>query len=214
METIVNKIIQSIVRSFSAILISTLVFTSLAGAQAETNTKTDSKVAIIPFETHAKDDISYIARGILKMLDSRLTLKNKVSLVPKNKIAQLKPITPATTQSILDLGKKTKADYVITGVITEFSGASSIDVKVYQLKDQSFLTFYGQAETMDAVITQTDIIAAKINKKVFNRTTRSYEKFEKEKKISEEELRRMNPERMLPAIPNRENGDKPWWKIW
>jgi len=102
---------------------------------------------------------------------------------------------------------------VITGTITEFSGAYSIDTKVWNLKTKSYLTFYDQSATLNKLISRVDIVAAKINKKIFDRTTVSYDKYKNEKIITEEELRRMNPERMMPV---REAGErkKPWWKIW
>ena len=150
------------------------------------------------------------------MLHSRLDWKGKIDLAPQTNVtrslsnASLLPVN----QTIVNLGKNTGADYVITGIITQFSGAYSIDTKVYTLKDKSYLTFFGQAKTIDTIVTQVDIICAKINKKIFDRTTTSYEKFEKEKKISTEELRRMNPERMMPTHKTIDDEDKTWWKIW
>jgi hypothetical protein len=117
------------------------------------------------------------------------------------------------SNAVFKIGEKTGADYVITGIITEFAGAYSIDTKVWNLKEKSYLTFYDQSPTLDKLISRVDIVAAKINKKIFDRTTVSYEKFKKEKFITEEDLRRMNPERMMPV---QEPGErkKPWWKIW
>ena len=178
-------------------------------------TKQIKTMAIIPFETNSQNDLSYITSGILNMLHSRLSWKDNVQLVKKNNVTKtLSGIKqPFQSRAIIKLGEKTNADYVITGIITEFSGAYSIDTKVYDLNKKLFLTFYGQSKTIDKIISRVDIVAAKINKKIFNRTTVSYEKFKKEKIITEEELKRMNPERMMPI---HQTGDKakPWWKIW
>ena len=178
-------------------------------------TKQIKTMAIIPFETNSQNDLSYITSGILNMLHSRLSWKDNVQLVKKNNVTKtlLGMKQPFQNRAIVKLGEKTNADYVITGIITEFSGAYSIDTKVYDLNKKLFLTFYGQSKTIDKIISRVDIVAAKINKKIFNRTTVSYEKFKKEKIITEEELKRMNPERMMPI---HQTGDKakPWWKIW
>ncbi|MFH2061093.1 MAG: hypothetical protein ABIJ59_19690 [Pseudomonadota bacterium] len=218
-----NKLIHRITfwLFLSLILIIFPAFVAIAAPTENTKDSSIIKIAIVPFETHSKNDISYIVKGVTNMLHSRLDWKNKIEIVPKTHMtellstASLPPNSTIGNQSIVDLGKKTGADYVITGVITEFYGAYSIDTKIYKLKDKSYYTFFGQAKTIDTIVTQVNIICAKINKKVFDRTTSSYEKFEKEKKISTEELRRMNPERMMPPNENIDGEEKKWWKkIW
>jgi enolase len=102
---------------------------------------------------------------------------------------------------------------VLIGSITEFAGAYSFDAKVFDLKAMTFLTFFEQANEVGEIIKKFDIIAAKINKKIFDRTTLAYEKFEKDKTINAQDLQRMNPERMMPGI-NQGKETKPWWKIW
>lgn len=180
------------------------------------NTDGTKTVCIIPFEINSQKDISYIKSGIINMLNSRLSWKGKVEILPKNKVVKALAGSKQTSGNSLvkKIARKTGADYVVSGVITEFSGSYSIDTKVFNLHENSYLTFYGQSDSISNLIENADIIAAKINKKVFDRTTSSYEKFEKEKVITEEELRRMNPERMMPARKVDPEEDEPWWKIW
>jgi len=198
-------------RSFLFILI-TLLLPVSSGLAAANSLKT---VAIIPFETNTENDLSYMTSGILTMLESRLSWKNNVAIVQQSVVNKALSGVKETYESnaVIKIGEKTKADYVITGTITEFSGAYSIDTKVWNLKTKSYLTFYDQSATLNKLISRVDIVAAKINKKIFDRTTVSYDKYKNEKIITEEELRRMNPERMMPV---REAGErkKPWWKIW
>jgi len=212
MELIVNPL-KFLIKQRLLLLILFILIPFSSGLAESKKIKT---IAIIPFETNSQTDISYITSGILNMLHSRLSWKDNVAIVKTSiVIKEFSDITePSESKAIIELGKKTNADYVITGIVTHFSGAYSIDTKVYDLKEKSFLTFYGQSKTIAKVISRIDIVAAKINKKVFNRTTVSYEKFEKDNIITEEELQRMNPERMMP-IPNSLNDkEKPWWKIW
>lgn len=194
---------------FFTIFFCILTIFTYAGAQ---EIKT---VCIIPFDTNSRTDISYISSGIFNMLNSRLSWKNKVQILKKEKTTKALGKTNRFkgNTSIMKLGMNLGADYVISGVITEFSGSYSIDTKVFDLDSNSFLTFYGHSESIEKVISNIDIIAAKINKKVFQRTTTAYEKFEKEKIIREEDLRRMNPEKMMPAKPVDEETE-PWWKLW
>jgi len=198
-------------RSFLFILI-TLLLPVSSGLAAANSLKT---VAIIPFETNTENDLSYMTSGILTMLESRLSWKNNVAIVQQSVVNKALSGVKETYESnaVIKIGEKTKADYVITGTITEFFGAYSIDTKVWNLKTKSYLTFYDQSATLNKLISRVDIVAAKINKKIFDRTTVSYDKYKNEKIITEEELRRMNPERMMPV---REAGErkKPWWKIW
>ena len=185
--------------------------------QAQTATDSLKTITIVPFESNTDKDITYITDGVVNMLNSRLFWRGQTQITGNEKTLKALAETSEETsrdQAILNFGRLTAADYVVTGIITEFSGAVSIDVKVFNLAEQSFLTFYGQSEKIDQLISQTDIIAAKINKKIFERTTVSYEKFEKEKIITEEELRRMNPEKMIPMPGTFEQKSKPWWKIW
>lgn len=197
----------------SCFLFVTLFFIITSGPINSQEVKT---ICIVPFDTNSQQDISYIKSGIINMLDARLTWKNKVLVTPKSQTKTvLSEIKKSNTKpSIIKIGKAAKADYVITGIITEFSGAFSVDTKVYDLEKKSYLTFFGQSKDINTIIPQIDIIAAKINKKVFDRTTVSYERFEKDKIITEEELRRMNPEKMMPVVRPEDQEDEPWWKLW
>ncbi len=189
-----------------------LFFPLSSGLAASNSQKT---VAIIPFETNTENDLSYMTSGILNMLESRLAWKNKVAVVQQSAVIQslsgMKEIYESN--AVFKIGEKTGADFVVTGIITEFSGAYSIDTKVWNLKTKSFLTFYEKSEDLNKLVSRVDIVAAKINKKIFDRTTVSYEKYKNEKIITEEDLRRMNPERMMPVQEPKER-KKPWWKIW
>ncbi len=172
-------------------------------------------VAIVPFEANTENDLAYMTTGILTMLESRLSWKNNVAVVQQSNVDNALAGMNETYESnaVLKIGEKTGADFVVTGIITEFAGAYSIDTKVWNLKTKSYFTFFDQSATLDKLISKVDVVAAKINKKIFDRTTASYEKYKNEKIITEEDLRRMNPERMMPATDTRER-KKPWWKIW
>jgi len=171
-------------------------------------------LAILPFETHSEKDIAYIESGVLNMLYSRLSWKDHVALINKNDINKTLGGTDHLSENdlVLKIGENTRAAYVLTGNITEYSDAFSLDVKIYDIENRSYLTFYDQTATIDQVIQKTDVISAKINKKVFDRTTTTFERLKKEKLITEEELKRMHPEQMMPY--HQEKKDAPWWKFW
>ena len=178
------------------------------------NTKSIKTIAIIPFDINSQDDIAYITSGAWNMLYSRISWRDHVRVIDKHKLSNsLDNLTSATENDrVLKLAQDTQAEYVMTGSITEFAEAVSLDVKLYDIENSTYLTFYDQTTKIDQVIQKIDIISAKINKKVFNRTTTTFEKMEKEKLISEEELKRIHPEQMMPITQNKK--DDPWWKFW
>lgn len=175
-------------------------------------------LAILPFDTLSEKEIPYIQSGVLNMMYSRLYWKDHVDLKSKTdvkeKLAGLAHLSE--NERILALGENGWTDLVITGSITEYANAFSLDVKIYDIDSRSFLTFYDQTATLDQVIQKVDVICAKINKKAFDRTTVSFEKLKKEEIISEEELKRINPEKMMPFQKGRDQEEKKktWWKIW
>ncbi len=197
------------------ILLSCIICAVLAAESLADSAEPVKTVSILPFETNSQSDISYAIDGILSMLHARLFWKDKVTTVKQEITGSILTREPITTeQDIYNIAQKTGAGYVVAGVVTNFSGAFSIDTKVYNLKDNTVLTFFGQSENIDGLISSVDIVAAKINKKVFDRTTVSYERFKKEKVITEEDLRRMNPEKMMPKQRVFQEEEKPWWKVW
>ena len=171
-------------------------------------------IAIIPFETNSQEDISYITSGAWNMLYSRLSWKDHVRVIDKNSLSNslddLKMVPG--NKRVLRIAQETQAEYVMIGSITQFAEAFSLDVKIYDIKNRSYLTFYDQTNKIDQVIQKIDMISAKINKKVFDRTTTTFERMEKEQIITEEELKRMHPEQMMPI--NLGETDTPWWKFW
>lgn len=173
-------------------------------------------IAILPFEIHSEKDAPYIQSGILNMLYSRLYWKGHVTLINKNDVKNKLASTNqlAENELVLKLGDNAWTDYVMTGSVTGYADAFSIDVKIYDIKNQSYLTFFDQTTEIEQVIKKVDIISAKINKKLFNRATITYERLKQEEIISEEELKRMNPEKMMPYRKMIDPGEKPWWKFW
>ena len=172
-------------------------------------------IAVLPFEMIAPEDLSYIRDGIVQMLHTRLVWKDKVTVVDQKTIdTQLnKTKDKDSTRGIEALAKSLGSDYILTGSITQFANAFSIDARVYDVQKKQWLAFSEQSTAINDLIPKMSAVSAKINKKIFDRTTASYEKYKNEKIITEEDLRRLNPERMMPV---QEPGErkKPWWKIW
>ena len=115
------------------------------------------------------------------------------------------------------IAKKTNSDYVLSGSITEFANSFSIDANIYNIKDHSIKPFFSQADKMDRVIPEVSILAAKINKEVFDRITEQYEEFSEEQSEikQKKQQQRMDPEKMWTPQQESEYEDRtPWWHVW
>lgn len=196
----------------TALLIICILPFTLYASNGQSHMKT---VTILPFETIAADDISYIQSGILQMFYSRMSWKNKVHVVPKQQTETFLKSIKAENQNekIQILAELSKADYVIVGTITQFSEAFSIDTKIFDIKNKRYLTFSEQSKILSELIPKVDFIAAKMNKKVFDRNTTSYEQLVQTEKERFEQLKRQNPEKLMPKIPKGE-GRSSGWKFW
>lgn len=200
-----------------------LVSTGLIICRSTTATAKTATIAILPFAIHSQKDISFISAGIMEMLKSRLSWKDHVSVIEKtgtpgksNSQALLKAILKEPYD--LNSAGKTAYDYVLTGSITEFAGAFSLDVKVFNTKNSASHTFFNQAGTMTKIIPKIDIIAARINKKIFNRTTAALKISENNGKNSEtrqKKIIRQNPEELMnQEFGNERKKHRPFWKFW
>ncbi len=173
-------------------------------------------IAIMPFETIASNDITYIQSGVLKMLHSRITWKEHISVIPHKTISKLLKTVQSGSkdQQIHQISKLTGSDYVLTGSITQFSEAFSIDTHIYDIKNKRFMTFFEQSKLLSDLIPKVNFIAAKINKNVFNRKTFVYDQLLNTEKEKYEQLRRQNPEKLMP-IPKTDPAEKSSpWKFW
>jgi TolB-like protein len=173
-------------------------------------------IAILPFEMISNKDISYLQEGILQMLHSRLNWEGHVSVIKKKNMDDLlKTIDKNSTHLVQDILDRTHTDYIITGSVTQFANAFSIDTKTFDVKNSQSLSFFDQSTNINEVIPKLNIIAAKINKKVLNRKTATYNKLENDQLKEVEKLKRQNPERMMPQVPQGERQEKTkWWKFW
>lgn len=179
--------------------------------------QTPKTIAIVPFEIIASKDLSYIQAGTLQMLHSRLLWKDRITIIDKNQIQS--HLDAASSKNLDQIIKKiadaTGSDFVLTGSITSFADAFSIDSKIYDMKNKQYLSFSEQSKTLDDVIPKINLIAAKINKKVFQRQTVVYENLVKKESEKIEQIRRQNPENLMPVFPQGEQEEKtPIWKIW
>ena len=95
-----------------------------------------SKVAILPFQTNADENIDYINRGIREMLTARVTYGDTISVVEHGVVQDaMSEVHPRelTSEEVQALGSVLGVDYVIFGSISKIGNNVSIDINILNL---------------------------------------------------------------------------------
>ena len=149
------------------VLIIPFLFTA-AGSAAETA----KKVAVLPFEINAPEDLSYLREGIMDMLASRISWEGKVEVIEEQLVKEaLSGREGALNESAArEVGTTLGADYVLFGSLTVFGDSVSIDAKMVALReDRPPVSVYAQIKGMGEVIPRINDFAQDINNKIFGR---------------------------------------------
>jgi TolB-like protein len=152
---------------FVLVLVIPLLFTA-AGSAAET----PKKVAILPFEINAPEDLSYLREGIMDMLASRISWEGKVEAIEEQLVKDaLSGREGALNEAAArEVGTALGADYVLFGSLTVFGESVSIDAKMIALKEERPpVSVYAQTKGMGEVIPRINDFAQDINNKIFGR---------------------------------------------
>jgi TolB-like protein len=174
-------------------------------------------VAVLPFEIIAPEDLSYVQDGIVQMLHSRLVWKDKVSVIEQKKTeTQFNQIKDQNSARWVEtLAESLGSDYIVTGSITHFANAFSIDTRIYDIQNKQWMAFSEQSTTINDLIPKMSAISAKINKKVFDRETVIYTDLVRQEQEKAEQWTRQNPERLMPEMPAGEREKKSsLWRFW
>jgi TolB-like protein len=130
------------------------------------------KVAILPFQMNAPEDLDYLREGIMDMLASRLAWEGKVEVIDKEAVKEaLAGYSGSLNESAArQVGSSLGVDYVLFGSLTVFGESVSIDGKMVALKeDTSPVTVYAQTKGLSEVIPRINEFAQNINSKIFGR---------------------------------------------
>jgi TolB-like protein len=160
---------QNISKKLFLITVIALLFAS-AGTAAEPI----KKVAILPFQMNAPQDLNYLREGIMDMLASRLAWEGKVEVMEKQAVkdALAGHQGPINESVARELGSELGVDYVLFGSLTVFGESVSIDAKMVGLKeDNPPVTVYAQTKGLSEVIPRINEFAQDINNKIFGRGT-------------------------------------------
>ncbi len=157
-----------------------LCFTILSGVSFGSSTAyaKQSKVLILPFQIHSDKDLSYLQMGIMDMLSTRLTVDEKVALVaPQFEFDSTSGKTDAPDQkSMIALGQKSDADYVLYGSLTVFLNSISTNAHFLDVQaEKSAVVFSRSGASHEDLISHISQLANQINSQVFARNTGSFQ---------------------------------------
>ncbi|MBW1979687.1 MAG: VCBS repeat-containing protein [Deltaproteobacteria bacterium] len=115
------------------ILLSAALLLLLFGPQAPSGAAERLRVAILPVQIHAPEDMSYLQAGLMDMLTSRIAANRNVEIVDANTLLKAfkrfrKNLNETTARELL---AKVDAAYLVSGSLTFFGQGGSIDFKVY-----------------------------------------------------------------------------------
>ncbi|MBF0203991.1 MAG: hypothetical protein HQK67_06665, partial [Desulfamplus sp.] len=132
------------------------------------------KIAILPFEINAEQNLDFLKNGIQDMLTSRLSYKNEVKVIDKEIVQRTAgSIKGFTGESFaLLVGGQLKADFVINGSVTVIGNSTSIDSKLIDVSGKNPpISFFRQSADPGGVIPAINQFATTINETIFNRTS-------------------------------------------
>ena len=131
-----------------------------------------ARVAILPFTMNAERDLSFLKEGILDMLHSRISWKEKVRVIEKARIkdALAGDEGPMTPEKAREVAARVGADYALYGSLTVFGESVSLDATMQSLaKDEEPVTVFVESKGMETVIPEINKFAHKVNAKIFGR---------------------------------------------
>ncbi len=155
-------------RSISVFMGVILILGVISPALAQTE-----KLAILPFKIHADRDLTFLQKGVVDMLTSRLSGgSDKVTLIDGQKVREamtghgdVDGVTAAHK-----VGAILGADQVLYGSLTVLGDTVSIDARVLEMDAvDAPKPFFSQTTTMGDVIPQIDLLAQAVNQRVFGR---------------------------------------------
>jgi hypothetical protein len=115
------------------------------------------QVLILPFTINAEKDLTYLNRGMVSMLSSRLFHQGRLTTITGEKSA-------ATLEAAIKLGADSGADYVTYGSITIFGKSVSTDLKLVDVENETTaVNFSRSGNKKGDVVSHIDQFAAQAN---------------------------------------------------
>ncbi len=131
------------------------------------------RVAVLPFFTHSETDMSYLQQAIPAMLASRLEESGELAVVDRPAVQeQLQRFgwTGIDQEKAAVIGKRLRADFVITGSLTRIGSHCSVDAIIIKTDDPAATRrAYATAGEESALAFEMSALATRLNHLIFNK---------------------------------------------
>lgn len=136
----------------------------ISTAQAE-----EARIAVSIFQINSKEDLGYLQSGLSSLLPPRISLPGKVVVVDNSAVRRA--LSPP--QADYSLEKKTQltrtlvVDYLLTGSLTKFGDAISIDAFLYDAaKPENSTPLSVNCRGLDDLIAQVQVLAGNVQRRI------------------------------------------------
>ncbi len=106
-----------------------LLLAALAAAPAAAE---EPRVAVLPFRVHSAQPIEFLGESVASLLQEKLEESGSLFVVDREVVrASLQPgPAPAREEPLREVAESLRAEYVVSGSLTELAGSYSLDVRV------------------------------------------------------------------------------------
>lgn len=125
----------------------------------------------MPFDINAQEDMSFLRKGLVDMLTSRLYVDEEVMVLSREetqKALELVP-EPIDDDKAIEIGNLLGVDYVLFGSLTVFGESVSIDAKMMEISTHKPIEYFNQTQALSDLIPSIDKFSRRINETVFGR---------------------------------------------
>lgn len=129
----------------------------------------EKTIAIFPFEVFSKDDLSFLGRGVTRMISSRTgdSGQIKVQLRPKSLEAFGIEINPEVLETLGTSEEFSGVEFFVRGSVTILESAVSTDADLIDLKKGRVVcSFHESGSSQEDIVRHASVIAEKIKKVV------------------------------------------------
>ncbi len=145
---------------FSILLL--LIFTGTAVAE-------EARIAVSVFKINSKEDLGYLQTGLRSLLPPRISLPGKITVVDNSAVRRA--LSPPQADYSLDkkaqLTRSLAVDYLLTGSLTKFGDAISIDALLYDAaKPEDSTPLSVNCMGLDNLIEEVQVFATDIQRRI------------------------------------------------
>ncbi|MCP4747576.1 MAG: hypothetical protein GY874_15770 [Desulfobacteraceae bacterium] len=131
------------------------LFLSSPGCYGSTAASPKIEILITPLRFHSSENVTFLNRGVMEMLSTRLSGDSRIHVIEAAKSA-------ANDKKALKEAEKLKADYVLTGGVTLFDKNVSTDIRLIDTKTGKIeFTFSRFGQSPGDVLRHVDELAGK-----------------------------------------------------